>query len=424
MITRRALLKGIMLTGGFCLLPLGRRGFALAAPQAVNRHLVVILMRGAVDGLSIVTPYREANYYQLRRSIALPPPGQTDGLIDLDGYFGLNPALAPLAPLWQNRTLAFIQASGSPAETRSHFEAQDIMETAMINSGMASQGWMNGLAQALPDNRSSTRALSFGTRLPKIFQGPFNVASVPVGGKHSRPDGGNPVDNPQVEQEFGALYGTQSQLGGLYSEGVSARASIMQDLRQGETQDPVAMQKEMLASAQGAPGTDGFVIEATKAADMIRQDSSIQLIFMDVGGWDTHVQQGNSKGQLANKLGHLGEALAALARNLGPAYNDTAILVMSEFGRTVAENGNAGTDHGHGNVVWLMGGGVNGGKVWGRWPGLGRDQLYQGRDLAVTTDFRSVIGTVAGSHFGLGADRVAAVVPGYQPDSGLNGIIA
>jgi uncharacterized protein (DUF1501 family) len=407
MFSRRELLKGLMLTGGFCLLPLGSKGWALAAPQPTDRRMVVILMRGAVDGLSIVTPYREAYYYQARSNIALPPPGQSDGLVDLDGFFGLNPALTPLMPLWQNRTLAFIHASGSPAETRSHFEAQDIMETALLNSAMAKQGWMNGLAQALPDNHSATRTLSFGNVMPKIFQGPGNVATVPNGIK----PGGNPA-NPQVDKAFGQLYGSGTKLGGLYQEGVSAREGMMQDL-----------QAEMTTSSKDAPGADAFVTQSTRAAEMIRRDPSIQLVFMDVGGWDTHVGQGNAKGQLANKLGKLGDALAALTQGLGDEYKNTTILVMSEFGRTVAQNGNNGTDHGHGNVAWLMGGNVRGGHVYSRWPGLSPNQLWEGRDLAVTTDFRSIIGmTVAGS-FGLGPDVLARVIPGYKPDTGLVGIV-
>jgi uncharacterized protein (DUF1501 family) len=422
MFSRRDILKGLMLAGGYCLMPLGRRGWALAAPQAVNRHLVVIFMRGAVDGLSIVTPYREPNYYDVRRSIALAPPGQAGGVIDLDGFFGLNPNLAPLMPMWQDKTLAFIHASGSPATTRSHFEAQDIMETAMLNSALASQGWLNGLAQILPDNHSPTRALAFGNVMPKIFQGHYDVATVPVGIKGKGKGAPTAPESPQMEQAFSQLYGNQSQLGGLYKQGIAAREGVMQDLQQGQTAEE--MQREMEASAKGAPGADGFVMETTKAAEMIRQDPGIQLVFMDVGGWDTHVQQGNAKGQLANKLSKFGEGIAALAQNLGPAYRDTAILIVSEFGRTVAENGNAGTDHGHGNVAWLMGGGVRGGRVWTRWPGLDTNKLYEGRDLAVTTDFRSLIGAVAGGHFGLDEQRIAQIIPGYQRDAALGGVIA
>jgi uncharacterized protein (DUF1501 family) len=380
----------------------------MAAPDAVNRHMVVIMMRGAVDGLSIVVPYRERNYYMSRPGIAIDAPGTSSGLNDLDGFFGLHPSLASLMPLWQNRSLAFIHASGSPAETRSHFEAQDIMETAMLNSAMARQGWMNGLAQMLPDNGAPTRTLSFGNTLPKIFQGRYNVSTVP----NNIQANGKP-ENPQLAQQFSQMYGNQSELGSLYKQALSARDTEMQDL-----------QSEMASANQGAPNTDAFVTESTKVAAMIRRDPRIQLVFMDVGGWDTHVSQGNGKGgQLANRLDKLGQGLAAMAQNLGDEYRNTAILVMSEFGRTVAQNGNAGTDHGHGNVAWLMGGSVSGGKVYSRWPGLNPNQLWEGRDLAVTTDFRSVIGAVIAGQFGVDDERMAQIIPDYRADRNLQGLI-
>jgi uncharacterized protein (DUF1501 family) len=409
MLARRELLKGLMLAGGFCLLPFGRGGWALASPEAANRPMILILMRGAVDGLSIVAPYREQNYYESRPGIALGQPGQSDGLFDLDGFFGLHPSLGALMPLWQNRTLAFVHASGSPAETRSHFEAQDIMETALLNSAMAKQGWMNSLAQILPDNRSPTRALSFGNVLPKIFQGKFDVATVPNG---LAPKDNRPPENPQLSQELKQMYGAQSELGGLYKQATAARETMMQDL-----------QNEMETSGQNAPGADAFVKQSTKAAEMIRHDPNVQLVFMDVGGWDMHVGQGNAKGQLANRLQRLGEGLAALTERLGNEYRNTAILIMSEFGRTVRQNGNNGTDHGHGNVAWLMGGGVRGGKVYSRWPGLNPNQLWEGRDLAVTTDFRSVIGAALAGQFGLHEDILQKVIPNYTVDPLLNGIV-
>jgi len=410
MLTRRELLQKLVLAGGFCLWPLGAGSWALAAPESTNRRLIVVLMRGAVDGLSLVAPYRESNYYTSRPNIALAPPEQSDGLLDLDGFFGLHPALVSLMPLWQNRSLAFIHASGSPSETRSHFEAQDIMETAMLNSAMASQGWMNKVAQILPDNQAPTRVLSFGNTLPKIFQGPYDVSTVPTG-LHA--NGDKPIETPQMEQAFNQMYGGKAELSGLYKQAISAREMEMQDLKD-----------EMQAAGRDAPNTDAFVIQSTKIADMIRHDPRIQLVFMDVGGWDTHVGQGNAKGQLANKLGKLGIGLATLAERLGSEYKNTAILVMSEFGRTVAQNGNGGTDHGHGNVAWLLGGNVKGGQVYGRWPGLSTNQLWQGRDLAVTTDFRSIIGTTLSGQFNIGLDVLARIIPNYKIDEQLKGLIS
>ncbi len=178
-----------------------------------------------------------------------------------------------------------------------------------------------------------------------------------------------------------------------------------------------------MTSGKDAPNADGFTKITTKAAAMIRNDPSIQLMFMDVGGWDTHVGQGNAKGQLANRLGHLGDGISALTEGLGAAWKDTAILIMSEFGRTVSENGNHGTDHGHGNVAWLMGGRVAGGKMWGTWPGLDQDKLYQQRDLAVTTDFRSILGATLAGHFGLDSGRLASLIQELPWNPSLRGII-
>ena len=414
MLTRRTLLQGLMLTGGACLTPFGRRGWALTAPEPMDKHLIVILMRGAADGLSFVAPYREENYYGARPTIAIAPPGQVDGLLDLDGFFGLHPALASVMPLWKNRTLAFVHASGSPAETRSHFEAQDVIETALLNSASARQGWMNGLAQILPDNHASTRALSFGNVLPKIFQGPTNISTIPTGIKSN---GGKPVENPRLAEGLSQLYGN-SELGKLYQEGTDSRETVMKTLDDGPD-----MEREMQAANRGAPNADAFVKQCSKAATLIRRDAKTQLLFMDVGGWDTHIGQGNAKGQLANKMQQLGDGLAALAEGLGAAYRNTAILVMSEFGRTVAQNGNGGTDHGHGNVAWVMGGAVRGGKVYGRWPGLNTNQLWQERDLQVTTDFRSIIGAVAGGQFALSDSALASIIANYRPDTGLRGLI-
>jgi uncharacterized protein (DUF1501 family) len=227
-----------------------------------------------------------------------------------------------------------------------------------------------------------------------------------------RPGGAKPIENQQLASALGQMYGDKGQLGGLYTEGMSARESMMQDL-----------QGEMENANKDAPNPDAFVQQSMRAGEMIAHDPNIELVFMDVGGWDTHVGQGNAKGQLSNRLQKLGEGIAAMAQALGPEYNNTTILIMSEFGRTVAQNGNNGTDHGHGNVAWLMGGGVRGGKVYSRWPGLNQNQLWEGRDLAVTTDFRSIIGSTLSGHFGLADADLRRIIPDYKPDMGLKGII-
>ncbi len=401
---RREFVKMMGLGVGYSMLRFGHGGMAFASDAPVDKHLIVIMMRGAVDGLSIVVPYNEQAYYKNRPNIAI----QRSEVLTLDERFGLHPSLAPLMPLWTNKSMAFVHASGSPAETRSHFEAQDIMETASEHPG--STGWMNRLVQILPDTNSSTRALSFGNTLPRIFEGSYNVATVPRGIK-----GGNgkmAFDNPKVGGAFDSLYKNNPELHSLYKDAVSSREEMVADLNE-----------EMTAASKDAAKPDEFVNQCEKLAKMMSRDAKIQLAFMDVGGWDTHINQGNAKGQLANKLEKLGTALAALCQGLGDRYKDTTIVVMSEFGRTVAENGNQGTDHGHGNVMWLFGGNVAGGKVWGQWPGLEQTQLHEARDLAVTTDYRSVIGQVLVSQFKLSPEQVSKVLNTYTPAPDLNGLV-
>ena len=409
-ISRRHFLKNVFLGAGLTMLPLGRSAWALAGDVPATRRLVVIILRGAVDGLSVVAPFAERNYYMARPNIAIPEPGRSDGLINLDNHFGLNPALGDIVPLWQNQTLAFIHASGSPATTRSHFEAQDILETAFVNSATATRGWLSGLSQEILDNHASTRLLSFGNTLPKIFQGTPNVATIPT---HINAKMAGFAANPQMAGKFSQLYSNNPELSGLYGQGVSAQAAMTSDLHD-----------EMEKASKGAQEAKDFALQAGRAADLIRNDPNVEIVFMDIGGWDTHVNQGSSDGMLAKKLNNLGTGLATLAQGLGAAYQNTAILVMSEFGRTVAQNGNGGTDHGHGNVAWLMGGNVRGGKVYGRWPGVAPNQLYEGRDLQVTTDFRSIIGAVASKQFNLTDAAITEFMPEYRADSNLQGILA
>ncbi|MGD0961404.1 MAG: DUF1501 domain-containing protein [Methylomonas sp.] len=409
MFTRRQFLKSMLAAGGLGWFPLSRDSWAFSGANPGDKRLIVLLMRGAVDGLSIVAPYAEDNYYALRPNIALPKPGQQDGLIDLDGFFGLHPALAALLPQWRAGTLAFIHAGGSPAITRSHFEAQDIMETARLNSAAATQGWLNGLAQVLPDNHAPSRALSVGNLMPKIFQGKASISAMPAGMRPGRPGA---VENPQIEKEFARLYAPHPELNALYRRAVTAREEMQQDL-----------QAEMIESGKGAPSGDAFVDAARNVAAMLRHDDKIQLVFMDAGGWDTHIAQGAAKGQLAGKLEKFASGLSTLADGLGPVYRNTVILIMSEFGRTVAENGNKGTDHGHGNVCWIMGGAVNGAKVHGRWPGLNGDQLWEGRDLAVTTDFRDIIAGVVTGHFGLSCAQARLFIPDYTADLAMQALL-
>ncbi|MBX7198063.1 MAG: DUF1501 domain-containing protein [Rhodospirillaceae bacterium] len=381
---------------GTALIPFGRNAFAASAPG--NKRLVVVLLRGAVDGLNVVVPHAEAAYYEARPTIAIPQPARDGGALDLDGHFGLHPAMAALMPHWRDGTLAFVPASGSPDATRSHFDAQDYMESGTPGQKSTADGWMNRLLTALPVKRTSTTALSFGPTLPRIFAGPSDVATVPLGRAAASPI---PLDRPIINAAFDQLYTGEDALSRAYREGLESHKKVMKDL-----------QADMMAADNGAPSPDTFGQDAAHLARLIKQDPSVNLAFFALGGWDTHVNQGGSDGQLAGRLKPLAEGLAGLATGLGKDYQDTAILVMSEFGRTVHENGNRGTDHGHGNVMWVMGGSVAGGKIHGRWPGLESAALYENRDLAVTTDFRSVIASVLAGHMKLTPGQVAGILPG------------
>lgn len=373
--------------------------------QTNNRQrLIVVFLRGAVDGLSVVVPHQEEVYYQLRPKIAIPRPGEPNGALDLDGFFGLHPALAPVMPFWQNRTLAFVHASGSKDPTRSHFDAQHYMEVGTPGDKSTSEGWMNRLLGNLPKDRP-TQAVNIGDTPPRILVGRMPVASLPTGQKSTRP---LPIDRPPIYEAFDRLYSGNDELSRVYREGRQARELLLADLA-----------KEMEEASNGAPPPVGFASDASKLARVMVGDSRTQLGFIGVGGWDTHVNQGNSKGQLANKLKHLGEGIATLVNELGPLYADTAIVVMSEFGRTAKENGNSGTDHGHGNAMWVLGGGIRGGQVLGDWPGLDESELYEGRDLAVTTDFRDTIATVLEGHMGVQGSQLAGVFPGNSSNRRL-----
>src|SRR5579859_7067111 len=410
---RREFLRRLMFASGGLMFSVGTRGWAARLADSATgngRRLVVVFLRGAVDGLNVVAPWADDRYYEARPTIAIPKPGQAGGVTDLDGHFGLHPALAAMLPLWQDKTLAFIHASGSPDPSRSHFEAQAFMETGTPGVATTPDGWMNRLLAALPGPRSPTEALSLGPTLPRILMGSNSVANLPLGRNADHPIA---LDRPKVADAFGALYQGDTPLDKAFEQGQRARGELMSDLA-----------KDMSDSFNGAPAVDGFTQDSTRLAGLMNRDSSIRLAFLAVGGWDTHVGEGASKGQLSRNLESLGNGLAALAKGLGLAYQDTAIVVMSEFGRTFRENGNAGTDHGHGNAMWLMGGNVKGGKVYGDWPGLADDQLYQNRDLAVTTDFRQVLCSVLGRHLGLGDATLGKVFPG-GPGGGpsLGGLI-
>jgi uncharacterized protein (DUF1501 family) len=397
---RRDVLKLGAASAAGLLLPLNRHAWAARA-SARGPRLVVVFLRGAVDGLNVVAPYAEDIYYDYRPSIAVNRPGENDGLIDLDGHFGLHPALASLLPLWQARQLAFVHACGSPDPDRSHFEAQAYMETATPGVATTRSGWMNRLAAALHYERAAD-TVAFGATQPLITRGAAPTATFPVGQSATRM---KPMDRDPVRLAFDAVYTGDPRLGRVYDEAIQSRTTLL-----------AALNQDMEQSAQGAPDPKGFSADARRAARMMAADPMLRLMFFQLGGWDTHVNQGAGRGQLASRLQPLGEALATFQTALGPTWRETVVLVISEFGRTAHENGDRGTDHGHGNVHWLLGGAVAGGRVYADWTGLNERALHEGRDLPVTTDFRSVIDLILLAHFGADAGVRRQVLPGFTPE--------
>ena len=395
---------------GAILLPIGRHALAASVPDAgaTQKKLIVIMLRGAVDGLSVVAPYGDAEYYRVRPDIAVPKPGQENGALDLDGYFGLNPSLSTLQPLWQQGKLAFVHASGSPDITRSHFDAQDYLESGTPGRKATQDGWMNRLLGQMSGPITPTRAVSVGPVMPRILTGKIEASNIASGSAAARP---TLLDRPQVNKAFSQMYQGDDKYSKSFQQAQEAHKEVMGSL-----------DDEMKAANGGAPLPNGFPDDAQRLAHLMRNDRNVQFAFMALGGWDTHVNQGTVKGQLANRLDPLGTGLATLARELGPTFDDTTIVVMSEFGRTVRQNGNHGTDHGHGNVMWLLGGAVNGGKVYADWQGLDNAHLYEGRDVPVTTDFRWVLAQIAERHLRLpdaALQQVFPELPGRMPGFNL-----
>jgi uncharacterized protein (DUF1501 family) len=410
--SRRIFLKN----GAFALVSLGFAPSFLARTAyaqgrtARARQLITIFQRGAVDGLSVVVPFGDREYYQARPSIAIARPGSNGdagvSAVDLDGYFGLNPRLRPLKPFWDQRSLAIVHACGSPDSTRSHFDAQDYMETATPGVKSTPDGWLNrylrarAAESALPGAAASPspfRAVALTPQLPRMLQGTAPALAMNQIGQFGIRGGDAPAAS------FEAQYAAAADriLGGTGRDAFDAMKML-------KDADPAKYQPENGAEYPRTP----FGQALRQIAQLTKAEVGLEVAFADVGGWDTHVNQGSSQGQLANRLDDLARGIAALVTDLGSRMADTVILTMSEFGRAVRENGNRGTDHGHGNAMMAIGGDIRGGKVYGRWPGLAVEQRYERRDLAVTTDFRDVFSEVVVRHMGVRDAR--PIFPGYD----------
>ncbi|HMD35320.1 MAG TPA: DUF1501 domain-containing protein [Vicinamibacterales bacterium] len=407
MISRRIFLKDgafAMVSLGFAPSFLARTAYAQGR-AARSKQLIAIFQRGAVDGLNVVVPFGEPEYYRARQSIAIPQPrsassGAENAAIDLDGFFGFNPRMAPLKPLWDRRQLAIVHACGSPDSTRSHFDAQDYMETATPGVKSTSDGWLNRYLQARrAEDETPFRAVAMTAQMPRMLQGTAPaIAMNQIAQFGIRAGQASDAVGASFEAEYAAA--ADAVLHGTGRDAFNA-------MRMLKTADPSKYEPEPGADYPRSP----FGQALKQVAQLTKAGVGLEVAFADIGGWDTHVNQGAAQGQLANRLDDFSRGIAALVTDLGDRMADTIVLTMSEFGRAVRENGNRGTDHGHGNAMLIIGGGVRGGTVYGRWPGLSVDQRYDARDLAVTTDFRDVFGEIVVRHLGVADPR--AIFPGY-----------
>ncbi len=408
MTSRRVFLK----SGAMALVTLGFAPSFMArtVEAAGNRRklLIAIFQRGAVDGLNMVVPFGDAGYYKARPSIALAQPGRADAASDLDGFFGFHPRMAPLLPLWSAGHLAIVHASGSPDATRSHFDAQDYMESATPGIKSTRDGWLNRCLQAIEDTPNPLRAVALTRQMPRALQGPAPALAM------SRAQSFDVRGGRGASESFEQAYAEAADqvLNGTATEAFDAMRTLSRARSASRSAASNLYPRSPFGQALG------------EIAALAKADVGLQIAFAESSGWDHHVNQGAATGQLATRLDDFARGIAALVQDLGDRMADTVILTMSEFGRAVAENGNRGTDHGHGNAMLVIGGAVKGGKVYGRWPGLAREQLYEGRDLAVTTDFRDVFGEIVVRHMGGAPEMARQVFPGYRLDeSGFVGVL-
>jgi len=368
-----------------------------AGAQQGNRGkvLIVVFQRGGMDGLNVVIPFKDRAYYTLRPSIAVAEPAAgEERAIDLDGYFALHPALAPLKNIYDKGHLAIVHAAGSPDNTRSHFDAQDYMEIGTPGIKSTPDGWLNRYLSEKRLSDSPFRGVAVSPQTPRMLTGTAPTLSLSSIEEFR-------LRNQSMGTKLQKLY-TQST-DPLFRQGGNSLFDAMARLRAIESKVPPSL-------ATYPVGRFGNGLK--QIARLIKADVGLEIAFTEIEGWDTHVNEGGATGILANRLKEFGAGLAAFHLDLGDRLDDTVIVTMSEFGRTARENGNRGTDHGHANVMFVIGGRVRGGKVYGRWPGLAQEVLYEGRDLDLTTDYRTVCSEVFARHL---AQRDAArIFPGFR----------
>ncbi|MGH9607511.1 MAG: DUF1501 domain-containing protein [Terracidiphilus sp.] len=406
-LTRRFFLhNGVLAIAGTAAIPSFLVRSVLAESAATpGRRLVVIFQRGAADGLNVVVPYREKNYYAMRPMIGIP---QTQ-VLDLDGFFGLHPSLTSFKPLYDRGHLAIVHACGSPSMSRSHFDAQDYMESGTPDVKATEDGWLNRAMQAedicCREQHTAFRAVALVPQVPLTLAGKIpaialdNVNGFTVAGR-------GPAPSP-VADAFQAMYADSGDR--IFHVAGDETFDAVKMLR---AADPAQYQP---AAGAEYPNSE-FGNSMKQIAQLLKADLGVEAAFTDVNGWDTHHAQGGVDGQLADRLRDFSDSIGAFWRDLGDEAGNVTLVTMSEFGRTARENGTGGTDHGHANAMFVLGGEVKGGKVYGRWPGLDNDQLNQGRDLALTTDYRQVLGEVVTQT--LGAENLNLVFPGASLNPG------
>jgi uncharacterized protein (DUF1501 family) len=424
--------------------PAGIGSGIAASGKARQGRLVVVFLRGAYDGLSAFVPYADPEYYKLRPNIGIATPdGTADTALKLDDTFAMHPAMAPLMPLWQQGVLSFIPAAGLPAPNRSHFDAQYQMEIASAGRSNGVAGWMNKLAAL--NSKTQATTLGIGEANPAILAGDAKVKLIPQGQAAERV---GVLANANQRDALMDLYSGNDKVSVAFRQGADSRMRSAQELstekaamdtrremnareakrkldrpldKDGTPPNTTAQNAQMLAASNGAADPVGLQLDAYHLGTLMRNDRNLSLGFLSAGGWDTHANQGNATGNLANNLGNLAKGIAQLRQDFNEP-GDT-IIVMSEFGRTSAENGTRGTDHGFGNALWLVGSRIQGGQWHGKWTGLARANLNENRDLPAHHDYRAVLAQVLRSSFAMSDSTLASVLPGVKWDTALDGII-
>lgn len=398
-ISRRYFLKsaGIAIASYAAIPPfLLRAASAQKNPGRGKDHPIVIAIfqRGAADGVSMVVPFGDKYYYDLRPQIAIPAPGRNldESAVELDGFFGLHPGLSSLKRIFDDKHLAIVHAVGSPDNTRSHFDAQDYMESGSPGNKTVANGWLNRYLQCQNESQVSPfRAVAISGHLPRCLIGAA------------------PAITMQRVADFGIRGGAATaEIEELFADTYKETFDAVKMLR-----DATSQQYAPAAGVQYPNSAFGRALQ--QIAQLIKSNVGLEVAFTDIGGWDTHANQGNSRGQLANRLKDFGDSLSALYYDLNDHMQNIVIVTMTEFGRAMRQNGSGGTDHGHASCLFMAGGPVRGGKVYGQWPGLAHEQLYEGRDLALTTDFRNVFSDVLSMH--MGVSDISPVFPNFKPET-------